>query len=43
MASGLAVGVGGLYSLNFVPKGLREEYGGRNPHGAMGFVRLKIQ
>ena len=35
-------GVGGLYSLNFVPKGLKEEYGTRTPHGAMGFVRLKI-
>ena len=43
LAEHLALGVGGLYSLNFVPKGLRDEYGGRNPHGAMGFVRLKIQ
>lgn len=42
VAKHLAIGVGGLYSLNFVPKGLRDEYGGRNPHGAMGFVRLKI-
>ncbi|MEO8142133.1 MAG: hypothetical protein ABI617_05700 [Sphingomicrobium sp.] len=43
VAEHLALGVGGLYSLNFVPKGLKDEYGGRNPHGAMGFVRLKIQ
>ena len=43
VAEHLAIGVGGLYSLNFVPKGLKDEYGGRNPHGAMGFVRLKIQ
>lgn len=43
IAEHLALGIGGLYSLNFVPKGLRDEYGGRNPHGAMGFVRLKIQ
>ena len=43
IAEHLKLGVGGLYSLNFVPKGLREEYGGRNPHGVMGFVRLKIQ
>lgn len=43
VAEHLAIGVGALYSLNFVPKGLKDEYGGRNPHGAMGFVRLKIQ
>jgi hypothetical protein len=42
IAEHLALGIGGLYSLNFVPRGLREEYGGRHPHGAMGFVRLKI-
>ena len=43
IAEHLKLGVGGLYSLNFVPRGLRHEYGGRNPHGAMGFVRLKIE
>jgi hypothetical protein len=43
VAEHLAIGVGGLYSLNFVPRGLKQEYGGRTPHGAMGFVRLKIQ
>jgi hypothetical protein len=30
-------------ALNFVPDGLRAEYGGRNPLGAMGFLRLKIE
>ena len=39
----LSFGVGGLYSINFVPRGLKDEYGSRNPHGAMGFVRLKIR
>ncbi|MEO6581320.1 MAG: hypothetical protein ABIN68_00745 [Sphingomicrobium sp.] len=43
IAEHLKFGVGGLYSLNFVPRGLKDEYGSRNPHGAMGFVRLKIQ
>ena len=43
LATNLTFGVGGLYSLNFVPKDLRQEYGTRNPQGAMGFVRLKIQ
>ena len=43
VAAHLKFGVGGLYSLNFIPNGLRDEYGGSNPHGAMGFVRLKIQ
>jgi hypothetical protein len=28
--------------LNFVPDGLRSLYGGKNPTGAMGFVRLKL-
>ena len=36
-----SVGVGGLLAVNFVPEGLRNAYGGRNPLGAMGFVRLK--
>ena len=43
IAEHLAFGVGGLFSLNFIPTGLRDDYGSRNPHGAMGFVRLKIQ
>ncbi|MEO7410335.1 MAG: hypothetical protein ABIU10_03310 [Sphingomicrobium sp.] len=43
IAEHFAFGVGGLYSLNFIPRGLKDEYGSRNPHGAMGFVRLKIR
>ncbi len=42
IAEHLAMGVGGLYALNFVPAGLKQEYGTRNPHGAMAFVRFKI-
>jgi hypothetical protein len=30
-------------ALNFVPDGLRGEYGGSNPIGAMGFLRLKVE
>ena len=43
IAEHLAFGVGGLFSLNFIPRGLKDEYGSRNPHGAMGFVRFKIK
>ena len=43
VADHLAVGVGGLVAVNFVPDGLRDEYGGSNPLGAMGFLRLKVQ
>jgi hypothetical protein len=38
----LAIGAGGLFSLNFVPDELSRVYGGHNPMGAMGFVRLKL-
>ena len=38
----LDLGAGGLFSLNFVPRALVPLYGGRNPTGAMGFVRLKL-
>ena len=38
----LSFGVGALASLNFVPDGLAPLYGGKNPAGAMGFVRLKL-
>ncbi len=34
-------GVGGLYAVDFVPTGLDGAYG-REPHGAMAFVRLKV-
>ena len=36
------VGIGGLFSVNFVPDGLAPLYGGNNPTGAMGFLRLKL-
>ena len=38
----LSLGLGGLVAVNFVPDGLRNEYGGNNPIGAMGFVRVKV-
>jgi hypothetical protein len=42
IAEHLSLGAGGLVSLNFVPDGLSHEYGGKNPMGAMAFVRLKL-
>jgi hypothetical protein len=42
IAGHLSVGAGGLVSLNFVPRGLAPLYGGHNPVGAMGFVRLQF-
>lgn len=37
-----SVGAGGLVSVNFVPDALATVYGGSNPMGAMGFIRLKL-
>ena len=42
IAPHVTLGAGGLVSLNFIPRGLAAEYGGRNPAGAMAFVRLKL-
>jgi len=42
IADHLALGPGALFSVNFVPHGLADAYGGRNPTGAMAFVRLKL-
>lgn len=42
IAGHLSLGAGGLVALNFVPRGLREEYGASHPLGAMAFVRLKL-
>jgi hypothetical protein len=42
IADHLALGTGGLFSLNFVPEALAPLYGGHNPTGAMGFVRIKL-
>ncbi len=38
----LSIGAGGLIAVNFVPDGLAPLYGGHNPIGAMGFLRLKF-
>jgi hypothetical protein len=43
LAEHLSVGLGGLVAVNFVPGALATDYGGRNPVGAMGFVRLRMQ
>jgi hypothetical protein len=43
IAAHFSLGVGGLFAVNFVPKGLAPLYGGRHPTGAMGFVRLKLE
>jgi hypothetical protein len=42
LAEHLSVGAGGLFSVNFVPDALAPIYGGHNPMGAMGFVRVKL-
>jgi hypothetical protein len=42
IADHLSVGAGALFSVNFVPDALAQLYGGHNPTGAMGFVRLKL-
>ena len=42
IADHLSFGAGGLFSVNFVPDALAPFYGGHDPTGAMGFVRLKI-
>ena len=39
----LSAGVGGLFSVNFVPGPLAPLYGGRNPTGFMTFVQLKLR
>ena len=41
VAPHLKIGLGGLYDWAFVPSPLRAAYGA-DPHGAMGFIRLKI-
>ena len=42
IADHLRLGAGGLFAVNFVPDGLAPLYGGNNPTGAMGFLRLKL-
>jgi hypothetical protein len=38
----LSFGAGGLFAVNFVPNSIAPLYGGNQPVGAMGFVRLKL-
>jgi len=38
-----SLGAGGLVAVNFVPDPLAPSYGGHNPVGAMGFVRVKLR
>jgi hypothetical protein len=42
VAEHFSLGLGGLFAVNFVPDSLAPDYGGHNPTGAMGFVRLKL-
>jgi hypothetical protein len=42
IAENWSIGAGGLFAVNFVPDALAPLYGGNNPTGAMGFVRLKL-
>ena len=42
LADHFSLGLGGLFAVNFVPESLASAYGGHNPTGAMGFVRLKL-
>jgi len=42
IARHLSLGAGGLVALNFVPHALEPLYGGSNPVGMMGFVRVKL-
>ena len=36
------LGAGAQLAVNFIPGGLQPLYGGSNPIGAMGFVRVKL-
>ena len=42
IAKHLSIGAGVLLAVNFVPESLKPQYGARNPMGAMGFFRLKL-
>lgn len=42
IAEHFSVGAGGLLAVNFVPDTIAPLYGGHNPIGAMGFLRLKL-
>ena len=42
IAEHLSLGAGGLFAVNFVPRGLASLYDARNPIGVMGFFRFKL-
>ena len=42
IASHVKFGLGAQVAVNFIPKGLVEEYGGSNPLATMGFMRFKL-
>jgi hypothetical protein len=42
IADHFSLGAGGLFAVNFVPDALTPLYGGHNPTGAMGFLRLRL-
>lgn len=42
VADHLSLGAGALFSVNFVPAALAPLYGGHNPTGVMGFLRVKL-
>jgi hypothetical protein len=42
LAGPVGITVGALASVNFIPEGLRAEYGRKHPLGAMAFVRLRL-
>ena len=43
LADQVALGLGGLLAVNFVPDDLEPLYGSNNPVGAMAFLRLKVE
>ena len=42
IADQLVLGLGGLLAINLVPDEFAPLYGGNDPVGAMGFLRLKL-
>ena len=42
IADHVSLGAGGLFALNFVPIELAPLYGGSNPTGLVGFVRMTL-
>jgi hypothetical protein len=42
VAEHFSLGLGGLFAVNFLPDALAPLYGGHNPTGAMGFVRMRL-